>query len=261
MKNKVLLLLADGMRPDIMLNCGNKFVNELLQESVYTLEGTTVMPSVTLPCHMSLFHSVPSDRHGIITNTYTPQVRPIKGLCEVLRESDKKCAFIYDWEELRDLSRPGSLTYSYFLRGYDYSFEKTMVMIVDKLQNCLQETLLDFIFLYIGLPDETGHKYGFTSDEYIKSVKLVWDNIKIIKDFLPEEYNFIITADHGGHGRSHGSDCIEDMTIPIIFNGNAFKNIDIEKIKTGNIIDIAPTIADMFGIKPDSDWEGKSLFV
>ena len=38
------------------------------------------MPSVTLPCHMSLFHSVDPDRHGITTNGYVPQVRPIKGM-------------------------------------------------------------------------------------------------------------------------------------------------------------------------------------
>ena len=64
-----------------------------MQSSLYTEnEGRrhlyptaqTVMPSVTLPCHMSLFHSVAPDRHGILTNTYTPQVRPINGICEQL---------------------------------------------------------------------------------------------------------------------------------------------------------------------------------
>lgn len=58
---KVLLALLDGMRPDSITNVP---------------EAQTVFPSVTLPCHISLFHSVDPDRHGITTNTYTPQVRP-----------------------------------------------------------------------------------------------------------------------------------------------------------------------------------------
>ena len=262
MQNKVLLLLADGMRPDFVLDCKNPFTGEFLKDSVYTMSCQTVMPSVTLPCHMSLFHSVPADRHGILTNTYVPQVRPVKGLCEILKESDKKCGFFYDWEELRDLSRPGNLTRSYFSRGYEYTYEKTMVMTTKKiLRELKQENSLDFIFVYFGLTDEAGHKNGFTSPEYSAALSSVWDNIKLIKEALPGDYGMIVTADHGGHGRGHGSDCPEDMTIPLIFNGNAFKNIDPNKIKAANIIDIAPTITEIMGVKADPDWEGRSLII
>ncbi len=77
---KAILVLVDGMRPDALRACGNPGVEEMLAGSTYTLEGRTVMPSVTLPCHMSLFHSVDPDRHGVTTNVYTPQVRPVEGL-------------------------------------------------------------------------------------------------------------------------------------------------------------------------------------
>ena len=106
---KVLLILVDGMRPDGLLGCGNAFADTLLEHAQYALDAQTVMPSVTLPCHMSLFHSVTPERHGILTNTYVPQVRPVRGLCEVLRAAGKTCAFFYNWEELKDLSRPDSL--------------------------------------------------------------------------------------------------------------------------------------------------------
>jgi predicted AlkP superfamily pyrophosphatase or phosphodiesterase len=100
---KVILILVDGMRPDSLGNI--EFTQKFLKQSSYTMNAKTVMPSITLPCHMSLFHSVDPQRHGILTNTYTPQVRPIKGLCEQLKASKKKCAFFYNWEELRDLTR------------------------------------------------------------------------------------------------------------------------------------------------------------
>ncbi|MCL2517889.1 MAG: alkaline phosphatase family protein [Oscillospiraceae bacterium] len=259
MGNKVLLLVADGMRPDFVMNCGNPFVDEFLSKSVYTMEGQTVMPSVTLPCHMSLFHSVAPDRHGIITNTYVPQVRPVKGLCEVLKDAGKTSGMFYDWEEIRDLVRPANITRASFYSGGQLSYENTMPKNTAQVIECLKENYLDFTFVYFGLPDSLGHGIGFTSEEYRVGISSIWDNIKLIYDAMPEEYSMIITTDHGGHGRGHGSDCPEDMTIPIIFGGELAKQIDADKIKTANIIDIAPTIVAYMGVNANSDWEGINL--
>ena len=52
MAEKVILILVDGMRPDGMMECGNPFAQKLVEESTYSLNAQTVMPSVTLPCHM-----------------------------------------------------------------------------------------------------------------------------------------------------------------------------------------------------------------
>ena len=68
MENKVVLVLVDGMRSEALLNCGHPYVPELIAQSAHALDARTVMPSVTLPCHMSLFHSVDPDRHGILSN-------------------------------------------------------------------------------------------------------------------------------------------------------------------------------------------------
>ena len=66
MSNKVLLILSDGLRPDSY----DSFMPDIMEHSKYNLKTRTLMPSVTLPCHMSLFHSVTPERHGILTNTY-----------------------------------------------------------------------------------------------------------------------------------------------------------------------------------------------
>ena len=113
---KTLVILVDGMRPDALTDIPE--VEEFKANSSYCLNSQTVMPSVTLPCHMSLFHSVDPSRHGTTTNTYMPQVRPINGLCEVIKQNNMRSAFFYSWEELRDLSRPGSLDFSYYCSGW-----------------------------------------------------------------------------------------------------------------------------------------------
>ena len=65
---KVLLILVDGMRPDSLQDIS--YVSKLKEKASYSLEAKTVYPSDTLPCHMSLFHSVDPECHGTTTNTY-----------------------------------------------------------------------------------------------------------------------------------------------------------------------------------------------
>ena len=252
---RTLVILVDGMRPDALENIPQ--AQSMIKKSMYTMCAKTVMPSVTLPCHVSLFHSVDPARHGTTTNTYAPQVRPVRGLCEVLSANGKKCAFFYNWEELRDLSRPASLAFSYFCSGGSFGYDKANRMVTDAAIECLTGTHMDFAFLYLGYPDAAGHQYGWMSPEYIKSLESSWEDIERIVRVLPDDYTVIITADHGGHDRSHGTDMPEDMTIPLILKGKDFA--PGKEIETADIKDIAPTVTNLLGIAPDDNWEGNSL--
>ncbi len=252
---KVLLIVVDGMTPYSIVNLPE--AKRMLEKSSFTMNATTVMPSVTLPCHMSLFHSVDPSRHGTTTNTYAPQVRPIRGLCEVLTQNKKNCAFFYSWEPLRDLTRPGSLSYAYFWRGGLLGYDVANDRLSKAAIRHLSENSMDFSFLYLGNTDEVGHKYGWMSAEYIDAMAKSWVNIAKIADALSDEYIVLITADHGGHGRAHGTELPEDMQIPLVIFGKEFQ--PGAKLPDANIIDFAPTITKLLGVEADEDWEGKSL--
>lgn len=252
---KVLLILVDGMRPDALGNVAQ--AKAILSKSCYTLNAKTVIPSVTLPCHMSLFHSVDPSRHGITTNTYTPQVRPVNGLCEVLAGANKTCAFFYNWEQLRDLTRPKSLAYSCFCDGLRFGFGKANDVVTDAACAYLEQNDTDFAFLYLGYPDDAGHKYGWMSSEYMTALNNCWENITKIVDSLQDDYFVIITADHGGHDRMHGTDMPEDTTIPVIvINKGVDQTVDLSN---ANIKDLAPTISALLDVSADREWEGTSL--
>ncbi|MBP3918969.1 MAG: alkaline phosphatase family protein [Clostridia bacterium] len=254
-KMKTIVILVDGMRPDAIAQ--HPRAKRIMEKSVTSLTTQTVIPSVTLPCHMSLFHSVDPMRHGTTTNTYMPQVRPIPGLCEVLRRAGKTCAMFYNWEELRDLTRPDSLAHGYFVSGHVYGYEDANNRVTDAAVDYLTKYDIDFTFLYLGYVDMEGHRCGWMSEEYMHSIDNSWENIEKVIAALPDDYQIIITADHGGHDRTHGTELPEDMTIPLIFYGSAFQNLTLPK--ETSIKDIAPTVAALFGIQPDSEWEGKNL--
>lgn len=253
---KVLLILVDGMRPDAITE--QPLVKELMKKGAYSLNATTVFPSVTLPCHMSLYHSVSPMRHGVLTNTYVPQVRPVNGLVDVLKAAGKKCAFFYNWEQLRDLSRPAALTFSYFCNAHVLGDEPCNDMTTDACLDYLAKFPdTDFTFLYLGYTDNAGHDYGWMGPEYMHAVDNSWQNIERVLKALPEDYTVFITADHGGHDRTHGYDIPEDMTIPLFAMGKDFK--PGAPLENANIMDIAPTVVKVLGVQPDADWEGKSL--
>ncbi len=256
MANKVILILVDGMRPDAVLTCGNEKIKERIKECAYTLHARTVMPSVTLPCHMSLFHSVDPERHGILTNTYVPQVRPIEGLVERLDLAGKKNAMFYTWEELRDLSRVDHLHRSVVYnehRDTDADRKITTAAI-----QYIREENPDFLFLYLGDTDERGgHDTGWMSETYMKVVSNALDQVERVYNEIPAEYDVIVTADHGGHDRSHGTERPEDMTIPIICRGPHFKAG--RDLGERSIKDIAPTIVALLGAAPAREWEGHSF--
>lgn len=254
MNQKVLLILVDGMRPDSLE--GIQFAERLLARSAYTMHARTVFPSITLPCHMSLFHSVDPQRHGISTNTYTPQVRPVNGICEQLALAKKSSAFFYDWQELRDLVRPGSLDIGFYYRGYQPG---TSEILANETIRHLTGDRPDFVFLYFGLPDHMGHscRSGWMGPEYLQSVREVWEQIERVLSAAGDDYTVIITADHGGHDRVHGTDTPEDMTIPVICCGKMFQPGEIQR--EVNIKDLAPTVVKLIGAEPAVEWEGAAL--
>lgn len=257
MENKIVLVLVDGMRPDGALKCGHPFVETLMSLSTYSMTARTVMPSVTLPCHMSLFHSVDPDRHGVTTNTYVPQVRPIEGLFDRLDRFEKKCAFFNTWEELRDLSRPDHLhTYTCINQHKQADTDtKITALAIDYIQ----KENPDFTFIYLGETDEVGgHSVGWMTETYLKSVHKAFACIERIHQSLCENDTLIVVADHGGHDRSHGTDLPEDMTIPVLISGPAFeKNKEIRNV---SIKDVAPTIAKLLSVPSAKEWEGTPLF-
>lgn len=253
---KVILISIDGMRPDGFLNCGNPFAKKLMELGSYTLSARTIFPSVTLPCHMSMFHSVPAERHGISTNIYTPMVRPLNGLFEQIAMMGGISAMYYGWEPLRDVARPGSLKFSAYINAY--TEESSDTSLTDMALERISKSRPDFVFLYMVETDEKGgHDHGWMTAEYLHTISVALDNVKRVWEAYGDEYTIIVTADHGGHDRGHGSDMPEDMTIPQFFLGKRF--VPGKVLENVSILDLAPTVADIMSVPKAPEWEGRSL--
>lgn len=256
MDKKVILISIDGMRPDAVQTCGNPFVEELKRIGSWTMDASSVTPSVTLPCHMSIFHSVPPSRHGVTTNAYVPQVRPIRGLFEQIHRAGKTAAMFYGWEPLRDVARPASLLTAEYL--WAYALPHTDGLLTDRALQSIRQLKQDFVFLYMVETDEKGgHDHGWMTPEYLEYVSCGIDNVKRVLQEVGDEYTIIVTADHGGHDRAHGTELPEDMTIPMFFIGPDFQ--PGQELHGLSLLSLAPTIADLMNVPKSREWEGISI--
>ena len=252
----VAFIMLDGVRPDALTTAHCPTLDYLRERGASTMQARSIMPSITLPCHTSIFHSVPPTRHGITSNTFIPMARPLPGLVEVTRAAEKRVAFFYNWEQLRDLARPGHIHYAYFRDSADDPDGDDEI--VAEARRFIQKDKPDFLFLYIGTVDTTGHAYGWMSKEYLKQLERVDSLLSGFFESLPSEYTSIVQSDHGGHDRNHGTDSDEDMIIPWMAVGpNIKKGYTIQS--QVSLLDTAPTIAKLLGIQPHHEWEGKCM--
>ena len=263
MSNKVILISIDGMRADGLLKCGNPYLDFIKKNTSYTFNAKSVTPTITLPCHLSMFHSVPPERHGILSNTYVPMVRPVSGLFEQIKFMGGISDMYYGWEPLRDIGQPKSLTRSAYIcaRDEDDTDNKLTKLALARIR----EDQPDFIFLYLVDTDEKGgHDHGWMSEEYLNYINVAIENVKRVYEAAQEvtaktgiQYTIIVTADHGGHDRIHGTTMKEDMIIPTFFIGKHFE--PGKELAGVNILDLAPTIVDVMSVPNAPEWEGKSL--
>lgn len=254
MERKVIFILVDGMRRDALGAFDCAAYKDLKARGLCDIPARSVFPSITLPCHMSIFHSVPPERHNITSNTYVPMVRPVVSLIEWAHTHGKVCTMFYGWEQLRDISLPGHLRYSKFIRLEDYE-GGTDEKLTEDLINTLPKHNPDFTFLYLGDTDHAGHSSGWMSDKYLETVNGAWECIRRVYDAFSDRYDIMITADHGGHDRMHGTTLDEDMNIALYAHFTGGEKLTGE----ASLLDIAPTVSQLLDIPCPTDWEGKSL--
>src|SRR5690606_3329641 len=253
----VLLVIVDGLRPDAIHAGPFDTLQSLLRRGAYSLSARTVMPCITLPCHMSICHSVPPTRHGVTTNDWQPLARPLPGLVDVARSAGRRCSFFYGWEPLRNLSQPLSLYSSWFQDvAEDLTVDGDRIIATAAARAIVAERP-DFAFVYLGNVDTAGHQYGWMSDGYLAQVGHVDEVLSEFFDALGNlSYTLCLQADHGGHDRHHGLDIPGDMHVPWVRSGPGSAAGGVRPAPV-RVVVTAATLARLLDIKPAPQWEGR----
>ncbi len=261
MANFVVLFVVDGLRPDGLKEADTPCIDNLANNGAYTFNARTVMPSVTLPCITSMFLGTEPKHHGIITNTWKASAQSIPSIIDLVHLEGMTASSFYNWEPLRDLSKPGSLNASFFLSNSEDP--QGDLEIARLAAEYLLNRPTSFTFIYLGHTDAAGHKYGWMTNGYLEAVEKADTAIERVLDAIDRsgtagETVFIVTSDHGGHEKTHGTDMPEDLIVPWIVSGSGIRS-KLELREHVSIIDTAPTIAALLGIKQPKEWTGRII--
>jgi predicted AlkP superfamily pyrophosphatase or phosphodiesterase len=153
--------------------------------------------------------------------------------------------------------------HSGFVNIYGSYMQQSDSMIAHMAADYLARERVDFAFIYLGLVDEIGHRHGWGSAEYDRAVEGADAAVAVVLDRLAaagklDQTACLLTADHGGHERGHGSEMPEDMTVPWILAGPGIRR-RYALTTPVRITDTAPTIAHLLGVPLPAAWQGKPV--
>ena len=264
----VVIISLDGLRPDAIDKFGARTLQRLMREGTYTLNAQTILPSKTLPSHTSMLTGVDVDKHGISWNTDEVDehghvdVPTVFGLAKA---QGLRTAAFFSKTKFHHLETPNSIDY---VRSPSGGFlndkwlaDKTVGLVEEYLESAAESPNL--LFVHIGEPDYAGHLFGWMSGMYRKAVLEADDAVANVLEEASERFgagNFtvIVTADHGGHGRNHGSTDARDTTIPWITWGKGVQPGAV--IPAGvRTMDTAATALWLLGINAPGEWIGRAV--
>ncbi len=263
----VILIVVDGVRSDILVGANTPNIDNLTASGSFTWNAWTVRPSNTLAAIPSIFTGATREVHGV--TDWDGEIYA-ETFVEVFEEAGLPCAIVGEDPILGGYSA----TYSTNYYSHPQAEEHFMTLAID----LLRENDFYFVTVYNPVPDHMGHQYGHSSPEYREAIEDVDYHIGRLVENLKElgvyeDTLIVITPDHGMTGRSHGSGYATDMRVFSVWHGPGVKenyqmvdNIYIpasgnydETYVAHRIIDIAPTITELAGVRAPWDAEGNVI--
>lgn len=259
----VLVVSIDGLRPDAIATYKAETLQRLMVEGSYTLAGTTINPSTTLPSHTSMLTGQPPARHGVLwNNVATAQTESIDlpNVFSLARARGYTTAAFFSKAKFGPLQVEGTLDYSQAPGGLfgRWSGQRTAADVEDYLAAARPNVL----FVHLTDPDAAGHRSGWMTPAYGRAVLEADRALERLlessaRTFGAGNFSVIVTADHGGHNSGHGTDDPRDVTIPWIAWGRGVKPGSIAS--TVRTMDTAATVLWLLAVERPADWAGSPV--
>ena len=251
-----VIISIDGLTPKEITPETTPNLMRFLNSGAYTLQAKSILPSGTLPSHASMLTGSCPATHGITWNDYKPDNGYANSLdlFELADGAGLRTAMLIGKIKLSQITEPENIDYLFISSQGDKNISTEALQVIDS----------GFDLLFIHLPDNDilGHEFGWLSNEQLINLTNTDKYLgEILNRLEATSYGnnnlIIITSDHGGHEKTHGSNLQDDVTVPWVISAIGVKpqeiNIPI------SIVDTSPTIAWAMDFPIPLDWEGQAI--
>jgi predicted AlkP superfamily pyrophosphatase or phosphodiesterase len=257
-----MILSFDGLRPDAIQAADMQNVLSFMQNGAYTLTAQTIPLNLTLPSHSSMLVGTCPAQHIVRWNEYVPENGFALGtdIFDLAHNAGLRTVMVVGKEKLRHITEPTSTDFFGFVDATDKIEDKISLesMAIDQIR-----IGFDLMFLHFPDGDLAGHEYGWMSAEQLFAYKRDDEALGLLIEVMKSQglfdgTLFIITSDHGGHDTTHGTDSIDDITIPWIISGPGIAPKQLQtQVYT---MDTAATVAFALGLPIPVEWEGIPVY-
>jgi predicted AlkP superfamily pyrophosphatase or phosphodiesterase len=264
---RAVILSWDGAKPDVLkdlLAQGHLITLKRMEEAgCWTMDAHTIVPSLTLPSHVSMVTGLLAAGHGVTWNSDRPEKGPLKvpTMFSLAREAGLKVALIVGKTKLRLLAGPQGPDCQVLEKGGPGD-------VAHRAIQALKDGNPDLLFVHFGAPDAAGHDFGWgdaaaghpPSPEYEAALCACDDATGQLLAALRADPRWartlvILTADHGGVGKNHGGDSPQETTIPWVAAGGLVTARGALKVAV-HTTDTAATALAALEVPIPSGWTG-----
>jgi predicted AlkP superfamily pyrophosphatase or phosphodiesterase len=235
----VFIISYDQGNPSLMQRTELPAFHLMAAAGARTWEAYTIVPSITLPSHVSMLTGVGIQKHQITWNDHQPAKGHVQvpTIFSLAKERGLKTAMFVGKEKLQTLEIPGTIDILVWPQPKDDAKSVAQAFAAE-----FGKTKPNLTFLHFRDPDTVGHATGAYSPEKIQALKDCDEALQTIKDAVAaagvlDDSVFILTADHGAHDTknregktvgTHGDSRPEDVLIPwVVWGKGVKKNFDV----------------------------------
>ncbi|HEY3197774.1 MAG TPA: alkaline phosphatase family protein [Nitrospirales bacterium] len=254
--DNVVMILVDGLRPDALKHAKVPTIDGFIKHGSSTMQAQTVEPSLTLPATTSMLTGLPVDQHGITWNEYEPMRGFLKAptVFEIASFAAGKLGAVFlNKEKLLHIAKPDRrlLVQVCSVTEPGCNAQKIATDVI-RAYRTATEGKPSLFLIHVADLDVAGHEKGWMTKPYLQALESTDRAIAtIVKGFqdlgLYKHTVFILTSDHGGHDKTHGTNAPEDMIVPWIAAGPGVKSGYVIK-RPVSLMDTAATVLRALGV-------------
>ncbi len=233
-------------------------IDKIFENGAVSYKCLTSAPTISAQCWGSLLHGVTPVFHkltnSIVENTAYPTDSPFPSFFKVIRQNDKDAvlASFTHWNPINvgivendiDVHKMGNMD--------DRRLAQAICSYVKKNDP-------KALFVQFDETDSTGHSVGYGTKKHLEKITEVDGYIGQIyeayeKKGLLDETLFIVTADHGGNGTSHGGLTDSEKYVMFAASGKSVEKGEIEDIE---IRDTAAIVLYALGYDCPETWTAR----
>ena len=268
-QGRVILFGIDGMSPSGIAQANTPNMHALMKSGSWTMHARSVIPTVSSPNWAAMIMGAPTELTGVDSNDWQPNNHPIAPTCEAApgvfptlyglehqQHPSAKIGVFTDWPDYIRLFEPGVASKVYSVdEKEDDAFEHALAYLVEEKPEVL--------FIHLDNVDGAGHTYGWGTPQYLAAIEKVDGMLGRLQKTLDQLHlrdstTLLMTADHGGIGKSHGGMTMQELEIPWMITGPGIRKdyaIDEQILQ----FDTAATLARVLQVTPSPCWRSRPV--